>query len=106
MSGPPAEQQKKTIPPRPDFYSHQPPPLLPPKESRDLPTLIQAVREIEAEKQAERRRIKEEKNALKAHRRTQEDVVQEEAIREAVKEEVERELKESANLQKQVEEKR
>ena len=89
VSGPPEDsQQKKVIPPKPDFYSHQSPALLPPKESRDLPTLIQAVREIEAEKQAERRRIKEEKK----HRRTAADVIQEEEVRVAVKEEVEREL--------------
>jgi hypothetical protein len=100
VSGPPPEPTKKIIPPKADFYSHQTPPLLPPKESRDLPTLIQAVREIEAEKQAERRRLKDQKLALKANRRTQADLQQEEEVREAVKEEVERELKQEAEENK------
>lgn len=91
VSGPPPEEIKKPIPPKAEFYKDQPPALLPPKESRDLPTLIQAVRESEAEKEAERKRIKNEKNALKGSR-TQEDVRKEEEVRAAVTEEVEREL--------------
>lgn len=98
VSGPPPDEQKKPVPPKSEFYKTQPPALLPQKASRDLPTLIQAVREIEAEKEAERSRLKAEKKAIK---RTMEDVRQEEEVREAVKEEVERELQ--AESQKQAE---
>lgn len=89
---------KKPIPPKAEFYKTQASALLPPKAALDLPTLIQAVRESEALKEAERKRAKDEKLAAKAQKRTHADVIKEELVREAVTAEVERELKESGAI--------
>jgi len=101
VSGPPEaevekEKEKKVIPPRAVFYSTQLPAMLPTKAgSRDLPTLIQAVREKEAEKEVERRRRKEEKAAQKAAQLTTttyaEDAIREEEVKKYVTEEFARE---------------